>query len=109
MVSKITVALNNFQWVLMNQELQRIIPLAPIKNLEVESLVMAELYKSKISQFLFFTPKSDGQMRLKLSAAEAFSINKILGRYSEQYNIFIRIHIESKLPPCKSESSILQQ
>lgn len=102
-MEKVKLRLNSFQWSLMTKLLSQVAAAAPVDGYEVESCVIGDCYKRHISQFTFFPPGKD-KISVTLSMAEAFAINNFLSAHSEGYNHFIRIHLEAKLPPCKSES-----
>lgn len=74
---------------------------APIEDWEVESCLLAELYRRRITTFTFYKPGKDRRMKLALTASEAYALHYLLGREPE-YNEHLRTQVEPKLLPPKS-------
>lgn len=100
--NKIKLRLSNFQWTLMKRLVEQVVELAPIKDYEVESCVISDMYKHKLQQFTFYTGSGNNRdMAMTFTNTEAFAMHTLFGDQSNDFNVFIRIHLEPQLPPCK--------
>lgn len=80
--------------------MQQLTELAPVEDWQVESCLIAEVYKEKISQFTFF-PAGKKEIILSFSWSEAFAINNYFSATNPAYNAFLRQFLEPQLPPTK--------
>ena len=96
-VNKVPISLNKLQWSFLTNAVKAIADRAPIEGWEVESCVILECFKRHLQQFTFF-PAGKDSVRLTLSYAEAFAINNFFSAHSSDYNTYLRMYIENKLP-----------
>lgn len=68
---------------------------APIEDVEVETLVIAECYFRLLQKFTFF-PAYKKAVTINLKQSEAWAINKFFA-INESYNILLRMQIEPKI------------
>ena len=85
---------------MLANDLKYIMGVAPIKDWELESLLIAELYLNKMKKFTVM-PYSSDEISLSLTQPQAYAINKLLGNFSNNYNIYIRLLLEPQLLPGK--------
>ncbi len=100
-MQKIKLKLSKYQWTLMKSDIEQILPLTPLSGWELETCVIADLYKRRLDFFTFFKPNKDNKTTLTISITEAFALNMFFSQCSQEYNNHFRIQIEKKLPPCK--------
>ncbi|MCZ2298215.1 MAG: hypothetical protein LC134_01905 [Chitinophagales bacterium] len=93
----VKIQLNKLQWSFLSSELKNVIEQAPVKDLEVESLVIAECYHRLIQKFTFF-PTGKRETSITFTQAEAWAINKYFAT-NDLYNVFIRIYLEPLIMP----------
>jgi hypothetical protein len=98
-MKKLKLKLNQLQWQLLANDLKTVMQLAPVKGFEIETLVLAEMYLTKMK--FFEVAPYQKQISLSLSMVQAYAINRFLGPHSENYNTFLRMMIEPKLLPGK--------
>lgn len=94
--------INKHQWSFLASELRWCAENAPVEGWEVESCLLAELYKSRIGYFTFFKSNRQGKSAFTIQASQAYAINVFLGEYSIHYNAYLRANLEPKLPPARS-------
>lgn len=107
MNDKIIIHLNKLQWQMLKGLVEATILMAPVKDYEVETLCICEMYKRRIDIFTFYRKKGNSNtMRINLSITEAYAIDFYFGDFSDNYNKFIRAEIQPKLPVSKPFESI---
>jgi hypothetical protein len=92
----IKIYLNKLQWLWLTTELKTIVETAPVKDAELESLNLAEMYRRKIHELTFYKPGKMG-MKMSLTQVEGYALNNYFANYDDQYDIFLRPLIEPKL------------
>lgn len=92
----IKVYLNKLQWSWLAAEVKTIVETAPVKDMELESLCIADMYRKRIHSLTFYKPGKDG-MVISLTQVEAYAINNYFAGYNDSYDIFLRPMIEPKL------------
>jgi hypothetical protein len=68
----------------------------PIKEWELESYVISDLYVKKM-QFFEIYPYTKKGVKLNLTMIQAIAINSLFGATSDKYNVLLRLMIEPKL------------
>ncbi len=96
----IKIKLDKLKWQFLFQLLHGITEKCPVKDWELESFLLLDTYKRLLHQLTFFRPNKAGIMTIGLKYAEAFAINQYFST-NDQYNIFLRMQIESQLPEGK--------
>lgn len=92
---KIKLKLKHLHWQLLANDVRIVTEAAPVAGWEIETLVIADLYLSKMK---FFTVEPyDKEIKLSLTMVQAYAINRFLGNHSNQYNVYLRLMIEPKL------------
>ena len=104
---RIKLKLKHLQWRLLANDLKVVMQAAPVNDFELESLVIAELYLSKM-KFFEVEPYGSKEINLTLTQVQAYAINGLLGRISREYNQFIRISLEPKLIPGSTKFTVLR-
>lgn len=101
MFASIKIELNKNQLFLLKQEMENLLPLAPVDGWETETSVIALFYVKNIRKLSFF-PTHKKTVKISFSYADVFAVNHYFSANSNAYNMFIRNTIEPKLPVCKS-------
>lgn len=99
-MQKIKLNLNKLQWSFLTSNIKIVAQNTPIEDWELQSYVMAECYIRLLSNFTFF-PSGKTTISIKLKCSEATAINEYFAATSEDYNVFIRLLLEPKLPSSK--------
>jgi hypothetical protein len=80
----------------MADDLKMVFEQTPVKDWELHSYIIADLYKNKMAFFTVYPYSSKG-VKLNLSMVQAIAINEFFAAHSEHYNIFLRLKIEPQL------------
>lgn len=100
-MKKVKLKLKHLHWQLLAKDLWQTTQVAPLKGYEIETMVIGELYTSRL-KFFEIWPNGKKEVTLTLSMVHAYAINTFLGAFSNEYNTFIRMDIEPKLIPGKT-------
>lgn len=101
-MTTITIHINRLQWAIIAELLRYCAEKAPMETVEVETCLMAELYRRKISSFTFFKPGKNNKMAFTLNASEIFAFHGLFAGRSPQYDQHVRIDIEPKIPALRT-------
>lgn len=97
----VVLNLNKLQWELFCTLVKQVVHITPVEDFELESTTIMELYHRQLHNLTFYKPNKKGQMKISLQLSEAFAINLFWAHRSQEYNIFIRPHLEPQLPGSK--------
>jgi hypothetical protein len=78
---------------LLADELRSVTEAAPVKDWELETYIIADLYLKK-KVFFDIYPNSNKGVTLSLSMIQAIALNNYLAVHSRHYNALLRIYIE---------------
>lgn len=99
MINKIKISLNSLQWTLLVNLIKNVTQLCPIEDYQLESCVIADMYKQKLSTFTFFSAGENGKMKLSFSYTQILAIHYFLADNSEHYNTILRSLFEPYINP----------
>lgn len=97
----IKLYLNKLQWQWLSAELRAIVEIAPVKDYELESLFLAEMYSRRLHAFTFYKPGKMG-MCFSFTQTEGYALNNYFADNSDQYDVLFRMLMEPKLLPGKT-------
>jgi hypothetical protein len=99
-MQKVKLKLKRLHWQLLADDVKAVMPIAPARGWELQTMIIADLYLSKMKMFEV-EPYGSDEIKISLTQVQAYAINQFLGSFSKNYNIYLRMMIEPKLLPGK--------
>ena len=99
-MQKVKLKLKRLHWQLLCDDIKAVMPIAPAQGWELQTMIIADLYLSKMKMFEV-EPYGSDEIKLSLTQVQGYALNQFLGNFSKLYNIYIRMMIEPKLLPGK--------
>jgi hypothetical protein len=93
---QVKLHLNQMQWEWLSASIRKVAMVAPLKDYELSTCIIAEMYKRRLHSFTFYSPGKMG-MCISLHQSEGYAINEFFGSTSDDYNMYIRIQLEPHL------------
>lgn len=101
MLKGIKIKLNYQQWEVLQKCILLVNENAPVKEFELESYVIMDLYKRNMYRITVWDPGGDNTVSIGLKYSEAHALENFFAWRSKEYNIFLRPLIEPKLVPAR--------